>query len=255
MSSLGLVALPRDMVRLLALKLSPQDLLNFCATNKQFARVCADNSFWKIKYNEDFPQDPTAKLLHQRYQDIDYKSLYSFVADTIFIRQQGEKEMMDQYQILNNILHTENYPPFRPSFSFALIEPPWQVDVTYDLILVPHVVINLRDPNNVSIREQRIHYSKDSEGNTISHEVPLISQEIPSSLIQPKPSGRQPDDTTHSTMNLEDVPFYIQRLIERGYFYIPSFIDDEDNQQEKLDQMMEAYKNNPNYFVIYPGRF
>lgn len=51
-----LETLPKDVLVLLALRMSPPDLMNFCLTKKRFNEsVCNNRDFWVEKLKRDYP--------------------------------------------------------------------------------------------------------------------------------------------------------------------------------------------------------
>ena len=49
--------LPKDLKRKLALELSPQDLITFCASNRELNRdICESKEFWRLKLDRDYPE-------------------------------------------------------------------------------------------------------------------------------------------------------------------------------------------------------
>jgi len=49
--------LPKDVTFKIALDLSPQDLINFCVTEKKkFKNICDSENFWRLKLEKDYPE-------------------------------------------------------------------------------------------------------------------------------------------------------------------------------------------------------
>ena len=73
--------LSKDTLRLIALNLDGQDLLNFCLTNKQFSVICKDETFWRYKLMKDFiywfKDKPNNYIGSDWYKNL-YKQLYMY---------------------------------------------------------------------------------------------------------------------------------------------------------------------------------
>ena len=47
-----LESLPKDLVYEMGLNIDPDDIFRACQVNKQWAKICADNSFWRQYYSK-----------------------------------------------------------------------------------------------------------------------------------------------------------------------------------------------------------
>ena len=74
MESSKFSALPPEMMTEFLLKLSLEDLLNFCKTSQGAMVYCNNDKFWKAKYKHDFPNLPSTGNLTWKEQ---YKLIYT----------------------------------------------------------------------------------------------------------------------------------------------------------------------------------
>lgn len=71
------LTLPDELILDILTKLPISNLLHLCQTNQRIYNICQDEKFWKIKYNNDFPDIPRSYMSwKQSYLDI-YNSIYN----------------------------------------------------------------------------------------------------------------------------------------------------------------------------------
>lgn len=75
-----ILTLPYEVQKLQALKLKYPDILNLCKANKNFARICRDNNFWRSKilndYRDKLEPEELEKLKPEQYR-AKYEELYA----------------------------------------------------------------------------------------------------------------------------------------------------------------------------------
>ena len=69
-------SLPLDLQRQLALDLSLDDLDNLCRTSRTLAKICNDETFWRLRLQQDFPNEFKILDKIRDVNNVTYKKIY-----------------------------------------------------------------------------------------------------------------------------------------------------------------------------------
>lgn len=85
--------MPMDVLRTVAVKMDPWDLYNFCKTSRRMQSICSNQTFWKSRIVNEFPQINLTGI-----PESDYQGLYLYLAGVrIYEEAMNNKNRIDWY--------------------------------------------------------------------------------------------------------------------------------------------------------------
>lgn len=121
-------SLPSDVIREIAIKLSYEDLRDYCKTNKKYGNVCKDQRFWVAKIRYDFGEN--APLLendgHLSYLRLVARERWNKVIELYETDFEGAGfyDALEQYNDLRNYIREQINPDLpRIEHSYAVLGP------------------------------------------------------------------------------------------------------------------------------------
>ena len=99
-----IIDIPSDILKLILYNLKGEDIIQFCQTNTQIAKLCSDDKFWLHKFLKEFGPPIIRKPQNMRWKHFYYLITHDIIRPSLVkleILQKRSNEV--DYEIVDNI--------------------------------------------------------------------------------------------------------------------------------------------------------